>query len=212
MTFVLDAIASDECRHEIDLRGEKLCVRWVPAEIQRKIEELIPYPAVHGDPRQVELHKAKPAYQAQIERTKYLRQCLRTAYAGDMEVRGLSWSDQLDTKGAHQIAQGVAQMLTDAEIATIMDYVLGVNLFPPFGTFERCQSPINPLTISATAAALGVFTPGACTPIAPAPWIPGSDTVNVRSLPALDKDCSLICAYGGIITPKKEGQDKVKFK
>jgi hypothetical protein len=80
-------------------------------------------------------------------------------------------------------------------VATIMDNKPFVNVLP----FGVCNSLANPITAAQTAAALGVLTPGACTPVIPAPWIPGSPTVLVGNMPALNQTSRCICAYGGII-------------
>jgi hypothetical protein len=80
--------------------------------------------------------------------------------------------------------------------ATIMDNKPFVNVLP----FGLCTSLMNPVTASQTAAALGVLTPGPCTPVIPAPWVPGSPTVLVRNQPALTQQSKCICAYGGVIT------------
>ena len=75
--------------------------------------------------------------------------------------------------------------------ATIMD-----NKFPTFG---MCSCPSNPAVISATAAALGVFTPAPCVPSIPAPWVPGAPTVLVCGKPLLNNSSKLMCVYGGVI-------------
>jgi hypothetical protein len=85
---------------------------------------------------------------------------------------------------------------------TIMDNVPILNI-PPFG---MCQSPTNPAVISATAAALGVFTPMPCVPVIPAPWVPGTPTVTIANLPALDTSCQLMCAWAGMITVTQPSQ------
>ncbi len=85
---------------------------------------------------------------------------------------------------------------------TIMDNVPILNI-PPFG---MCQSPANPAVIAATAAALGVFTPAPCVPMIPAPWAPGTPTVTIANLPALDTNCKLMCAWGGLITVTQPAQ------
>jgi len=74
---------------------------------------------------------------------------------------------------------------------------------PPFG---MCNSLANPAVASATAAAMGVLTPMPCTPMFPAPWIPGVPTVLIRHLPALDNTCKLMCAYMGVVTVNFPGQ------
>lgn len=66
----------------------------------------------------------------------------------------------------------------------------------PFG---MCSSLANPAVASATASALGVLTPMPCTPVIPAPWLPGSPTVLIGGCPALNQNCKALCAYGGVI-------------
>lgn len=80
-------------------------------------------------------------------------------------------------------------------MATIMDNVPFKNILP----FGVCTSIANPQVAAATAAALGVLTPMPCLPVIPAPWIPGSPTVLVSGKPALNQNCKLICAWGGVI-------------
>lgn len=86
--------------------------------------------------------------------------------------------------------------------ATIMDHVPIVNI-PPFG---MCMSPSNPEVAAATAAALGVLTPMPCVPVTPAPWAPGSPTVLLGGIPALNNTCQLMCAWGGVIAITEPGQ------
>jgi Domain of unknown function (DUF4280) len=74
---------------------------------------------------------------------------------------------------------------------------------PPFGV---CMSMANPAVASATAAALGVLTPMPCTPMLPAPWVPGAPTVLIENIPALDNTCKLMCAYAGVISIVMPGQ------
>jgi hypothetical protein len=86
--------------------------------------------------------------------------------------------------------------------ANIMDHVPMVNIKP----FGPCMAPGNPATAAATAAALGVLTPGPCLPNTPAPWVPGSPTVNLKNQPALNKSSTLNCMAGGVISIVFEGQ------
>ncbi|HVZ43834.1 MAG TPA: DUF4280 domain-containing protein [Ramlibacter sp.] len=79
--------------------------------------------------------------------------------------------------------------------ANIMDHAPFVNI-PPFGT---CNSMSNPMVAAATAAALGAFTPMPCIPVTSAPWIPGSPTVMVANMPAVQNSCKLMCNWGGVI-------------
>lgn len=81
-------------------------------------------------------------------------------------------------------------------MATITDNVPFVNIM----SFGVCMSLANPATASLTAAALGVLTPGPCTPVLPAPWAPGSPTVTIGGVPALNSTSQCFCAYGGVIT------------
>jgi hypothetical protein len=85
---------------------------------------------------------------------------------------------------------------------TIMDNKPILNV-PPFG---MCQSTTNPMVIAATAAALGVFTPAPCIPVLIAPWEPGTPTVTIANIPALDTNCKLMCAWAGVITVDQPSQ------
>lgn len=92
--------------------------------------------------------------------------------------------------------------LTGTPAATIMDHVPMMNV-PPFG---MCQSPSNPMVAAATAAALGVLTPMPCIPVTVAPWIVGSPTVIIGSMPALNNTSKLMCSWGGVIQITSPGQ------
>jgi hypothetical protein len=95
------------------------------------------------------------------------------------------------------------QVMTDHQpAANIMDHVPMMNIMP----FGNCMSLANPTVASATAAALGTLTPMPCIPATPAPWVPGSPTVTLAFLPALNKSSTLQCIYGGVITVVVEGQ------
>jgi len=80
--------------------------------------------------------------------------------------------------------------------ANIMDHVPFVNIMP----FPLCNSIANPVVAAATAAKLGVFTPGACVPTTPSPWAPGSPTVLIAKTPALNNSSQCMCVYGGVIS------------
>ena len=86
--------------------------------------------------------------------------------------------------------------------ATIMDNKPMVNI-PTFGT---CMSMANPTVASATAAALGVLTPMPCVPMTSAPWTPGSPTVMIGNMPALNNTCKCMCNWGGVISISNPGQ------
>ena len=86
--------------------------------------------------------------------------------------------------------------------ANIMDNVPMVNILP----FVMCTSLANPTVASATTAALGVLTPMPCVPVIPAPWTPGSPTVMLGNMPALNNTSTLMCAYAGVIQITVPGQ------
>ena len=92
--------------------------------------------------------------------------------------------------------------------ANIMDYKPMVNIMP----FGMCNSMSNPAVASATAAALGVLTPQPCLPNITAPWVPGSPTVLVKGQPALNNQCKLMCAWGGVISITNPGSTIVQVK
>jgi hypothetical protein len=86
--------------------------------------------------------------------------------------------------------------------ANIMDNVPISNI-APFGT---CTTLSNPTVAAATAAALGVLTPMPCVPVTLAPWTPGSPSVLVENMPALNDTSTLMCTWGGIIQVTLPGQ------
>ncbi|HFZ8996680.1 TPA: DUF4280 domain-containing protein [Citrobacter freundii] len=87
-------------------------------------------------------------------------------------------------------------------MANIMDNKPMVNILP----FGMCSSMANPTVVAATAAALGVLTPMPCIPVIPAPWMPGSPTVLVGNMPALNMQSKLICMWAGVIQIINPGQ------
>ncbi|WP_298680860.1 DUF4280 domain-containing protein [uncultured Magnetospirillum sp.] len=89
--------------------------------------------------------------------------------------------------------------------ANIMDNKPMVNILP----FAMCSSPANPMVAAATAAALGVLTPMPCIPATAAPWAPGSPTVMIAKMPALNNSSMLMCSYGGVIQVSAPGQATV---
>jgi hypothetical protein len=86
--------------------------------------------------------------------------------------------------------------------ANIMDNKPMVNIMP-FGT---CLSLANPTVAAATAAALGVLTPMPCIPVTTAPWAPGSPTVMIGNMPALNNTSKCLCNWGGVIQVVTPGQ------
>ncbi len=97
------------------------------------------------------------------------------------------------------------KVLTGTPAANIMDNKPMVNIMP----FAMCSSMANPTVAAATAAALGALTPMPCVPVIPAPWVPGAPTVLIANMPALDNNCKLTCAYGGMIQITNPGQTTV---
>lgn len=91
---------------------------------------------------------------------------------------------------------------TTTPIANIMDHKPMLNI-PPFG---MCQSMSNPSVSAATAAKLGVFTPMPCIPVTTTPWAPGSPTVLVANMPALNHSSKCLCTWGGVIEFVNPGQ------
>jgi hypothetical protein len=83
-----------------------------------------------------------------------------------------------------------------------MDHIPLVNVLP-FGT---CTSPANPMVAAATAAALGVLTPMPCIPMTTAPWLPGSPTVLLGKIPALNASSKCMCNWAGVISITSPGQ------
>lgn len=86
--------------------------------------------------------------------------------------------------------------------ANIMDNIPMMNVMP----FGMCITPTNPQVAAATAAALGVLTPQPCIPVTTAPWTPGSATVMIGGMPALNNSSTLMCMWGGVITISMPGQ------
>jgi len=95
--------------------------------------------------------------------------------------------------------------LTGTPAANIMDHAPMVNIAP----FGMCSSPSNPVVAAATAAAMGVLTPMPCVPATVAPWVPGSPTVLIASMPAVSDACKLTCMWGGVIQVNFAGQATV---
>ena len=86
--------------------------------------------------------------------------------------------------------------------ANIMDNKPIVNI-PPFG---MCTSLANPTVAAATSAALGVLTPMPCVPVIAAPWTPGSPTVLIGNMPALNNTSTCMCNWAGVISITFAGQ------
>jgi hypothetical protein len=100
-----------------------------------------------------------------------------------------------------------SMVMTNVPDANIMDNVPMLNVLP-FGT---CSSMANPMVIAATAAAMGALTPMPCIPVTVAPWVPGSPTVLLGNMPALDNSSKLMCTWGGVIGINSAGQASVSI-
>lgn len=102
----------------------------------------------------------------------------------------------------------LSRVMSSMPMASISDCVPMVNIMP----FGMCSSMSNPTVASATAAAFGVLTPMPCLPVIVGTWVPGSPTVLVGGKPALNQNCKLTCAYGGIIEIKNPGTTNIQVK
>ena len=102
----------------------------------------------------------------------------------------------------------VSRVMSLMPMAAITDCVPMVNIMP----FGMCSSMANPTVAAATAAALGALTPMPCIPVPAGTWAPGSPTVLVGGKPALNQNCKLMCAYGGVIEIKNPGTTNVQVK
>ena len=94
------------------------------------------------------------------------------------------------------------RVMSGTPSANIMDNKPMVNVMP----FGMCSCPANPMVLAATAAALGVLTPMPCIPMTLAPWAPGSPTVLIGNMPALQNSSKLMCSWGGVIQILMPGQ------
>lgn len=92
--------------------------------------------------------------------------------------------------------------------ANIMDHKPVVNI----PTFGMCNTQSNPAvaaaTSAATAAAMGVYTPtpAPCVPATASPWTPGSPTVMIGNMPALNDTSKCMCTWAGVISITFPGQ------
>ena len=86
--------------------------------------------------------------------------------------------------------------------ANIMDNKPMVNILP----FGMCMSIANPTVAAATSAAMGVLTPMPCIPMTTTPWAPGSPTMLLGGMPALNLTSKLMCTWAGVIQIVQPGQ------
>lgn len=107
--------------------------------------------------------------------------------------------------GTLMVIDPMRPLMENKLMANIMDNKPLVNVLP----FGMCKSLANPQVASATAAAMGTLTPMPCLPVIAAPWTPPGK-VMVANQPALMENGQLMCSYGGQITIKNPGQQKVE--
>ena len=74
---------------------------------------------------------------------------------------------------------------------------------------SNMTNAVGPAT--ATTAAQGVLTPMPCIPVTSAPWVPGSPTVMIGGLPALNDSSQLMCSWAGVISINFAGQVTVQI-
>lgn len=98
------------------------------------------------------------------------------------------------------------RVLTSTPDANIMDNVPMLNILP----FGMCSSLANPTVAAATSAAMGVLTPMPCIPATAAPWVPGSPTVLIGNMPALNNSSKCMCSFAGVIQIVNPGQFTVQ--
>jgi hypothetical protein len=98
----------------------------------------------------------------------------------------------------------VKRTFSTSPAATVMDNVPMMNIMP----FGLCSSLANPTVAAATAAAMGALTPMPCIPATVAPWVPGSSSVMIGGVPALESMSKLMCTFGGVIQVVNPGQTK----
>jgi hypothetical protein len=101
----------------------------------------------------------------------------------------------------------VNNVFTTTPAANILDNIPMLNILP----FGMCKSMANPTVAAATAAAMGALTPMPCMPLTPAPWSPGSSTVKLGGMPALQDSSKLNCVWGGSISIDQPGQQTVSI-
>ncbi|MFV3074853.1 DUF4280 domain-containing protein [Niveispirillum fermenti] len=100
------------------------------------------------------------------------------------------------------VQPGAGGLTGGAPPACITDHRPRVNI-PPFGL---CISLANPAVAAATAAAQGVLTPQRCVPATSTPWTPGSPTVGIGHIPALNSRSRCHCLWLGVISITYPGQ------
>lgn len=104
--------------------------------------------------------------------------------------------------GAAPCSMVVTNDLTVQGINNFSSNIQSKTPFADISGFSMCVSPSNPV-ISGSA---GIITSTPCTPAFSAPWSPGSTTVQITSMGALNGSCMLTCSYAsGVITITNPG-------
>ena len=122
-----------------------------------------------------------------------------------MSNQVVSGASMFCTNGTAPVTLNVTSQtktIVGAPAATINDCAPMTNI-PPFG---NCISMANPATAAATAAALGVFTPGPCSPVPVGTWTVENSNVSYCGSPCLTAGCQLLCGCGGTIKVGAPGQ------
>ncbi|MTI85709.1 MAG: DUF4280 domain-containing protein [Firmicutes bacterium] len=96
------------------------------------------------------------------------------------------------------------RVISKMPLANIMDNKPMANILP-FGT---CKSMANP-TVAAASIAAKQLVQMPCIPVTIAPWAPGSPTVLISNMPALNNTSKLMCAWAGVIQITSAGQFKI---
>ncbi|BCJ31912.1 DUF4280 domain-containing protein [Actinocatenispora sera] len=107
--------------------------------------------------------------------------------------------------GALTIPPDEQVTIAGAAAATVANTAAVTNV-PSFGL---CRSLGNPEVSSATSAAQGVLTPQPCLPKIVGPWLPGTAAVLIGRIPAVSQTCTCACAYGGMVSVSRPGQEGV---
>ena len=125
---------------------------------------------------------------------------------GQLVCNGASLQCSFGAAPGTLIVLPVNRTMAVSPAANIMDNKPMVNILP----FGMCNSMANPMVASATAAALGALTPMPCVPVTAAPWAPGSPTVLIGNMPALNNTSKCMCNWGGVIQVASPGQMTVQ--
>ena len=92
------------------------------------------------------------------------------------------------------IVEPLGVFANDLPVATIFDIVPFLNITG----FILCHSPVNPMVIAETLAALGVPMPAPCIPIVVDPWLPPNN-VLIDGMPVLTEGSVCECLWAGTI-------------